>query len=180
MKKILAVLLAIASVATLAACDGKNGGETTEPADPDVFQSEVAANDAELSNAIAESVEAELEAQEEIDEYIEKVGKTKKNSQLVLQRNVPEYLGREYWKFEFKKNGEYKTKIEYYFLDTKEQYNAKVQIAKDVDGLKVIEKDEDTRMVVIRNDKFNGRSYDKMYETYTTEAVAEKGYIIIE
>ncbi len=181
MKKIIAILLISASVLSLAACKGKNEGVVTEPADPNVFQSEINAAEAEQSKAIAESVNAELEVQDEIDEYIKKVGKTKKKTQLVIQCGVSEEIfGKEYWKLEFKNNGEYKTKIEYYFLPTKEQYNAKVQIAKDIDGLKLVDKDPDTRMVVIRNDNFNGRSFDKMYATYTDEAMAELGYFVIE
>lgn len=179
MKKIIAILLAMASVATLAACNG-NEEKETDPADPEVFMSQQLAAEAEQSRALEEKKQEEIKAQEEIDEYIKKVGKTKKKSQIVIKCEVPDYMGREYWKFEFKGNGEYKSKTEYYFLATKEQYEAKIEIAKDTDGLKLVEKDENTRMVVIRNDKFNGRSFDTMYEMYANESMSGMGYTVIE
>ena len=179
MKKIIAILLAMASVATLAACDGQKEKET-DPADPEVYMSQQLAYEAEQSKALEEKLQEEIKAQEEIDEYVAKVGKTKKKSQIVIQCQVPDYIGREYWKLEFKGDGKFKSKTEYHFLATKEQYEAKIKIAKDTDGFKLVDKDEDMRMVVIRNDKFNGRSFDTMYGIYSNETTAGMGYTIIE
>lgn len=180
MKKIIAILLIAAAVVSLASCKVKSGNGETEPYNHEEYLSNMAAAQEEQSRAAAEKAEKESKIQEEIDDYIKKVGKTKKKSQIVVQCNVPENLGKEYWKLEFKANGEYKTKLEYYFLPTLEQYNAKVQIAKDVDGLKLVEKDADTKMVVIRNDKFSGGPFDAVYKNFTDEAMKNAGYIVIE
>lgn len=180
MKKLMALLLVTASVLTLASCKGK-GENVTDPADPDVYMSQQQAVEAEQSKALAQAAEEESRVQAEIDEYIEKVGKTKKNSQLVIKCNVDENtLGREYIKFEFKADGKFKSKTTYYFLPTWEQYNAKVQIGKDDKNLKVVEKDEDMKMVAIRSENATGKSFDKMYKNYTAEGMAEMGYIVIE
>ena len=152
----------------------------TEPADPDVFQSNVEAQNEEASKAIAESIAAESKIQEEIDEYVEKVGKTKKNDQLIIKCNVPEHMGREYWKFEFKADGTFKSKTVYYFLSTLEQYNAKVDIGKNDKNYKIVEKDKDMKMVALRSEKATGKSFDKMYKNYTDEGMREMGYIVIE
>ncbi len=180
MKKIIAIMLVLAAVLSLASCKVKSGNGETEPYNHEEYLSNIAAAEAEQSKAFAEKAEKESKVQEEIDDYIKKVGKTRKKSQLVIKCDVPEYMGREYWKFEFKANGDYETKIEYYFLDTKEQYYAKVESAKNIEGMKLVEKDEETRMVVIRNDKFVGRSFDALYKNFTNDALAEMGYIVIE
>lgn len=180
MKKIFAILLIAASVVSLASCKVKKGNGETEPYNHDEYVSNMAAVQEEQSKAAAEKAEKEAQIQEEIDDYIKKVGKTKKNSRIVVQCNVSDVLGKEYWVLEFKANGEYKTKLEYYFFPTLEQYNAKVDIAKDVDGYKLAEKDKDTKMVVIQNDKFISGDFDVMYERFKSDAMKESGYIIIE
>lgn len=179
MKKILAILLATASVLSLAACKGKNEG-VTEPADPDVFMSQQLAQEAEQSKKYEEKKQAESKVQAEIDEYIEKVGKTKKNEQLVIKCKVPEHVGREYWKFEFKANGEFKSKTVYYFLPTLEQYNAKVEIGKDDKNNKIVDKDKEMKMVAIKSESATGKSFDKMYKNYTDQKMKDMGYIVIE
>jgi hypothetical protein len=178
-KKILAILLATASVLSFAACKGKDEG-VTDPADPNVFMSQQLAQEAEQSKALEEKNQAESKVQSEIDEYIEKVGKTKKNEQLVIKCKVPEHIGREYWKFEFKANGEFKSKTVYYFLPTLEQYNAKVEIGKDDKNTKVVDKDKEMKMVAIKSENATGKSFDKMYKNYTDQKMKDMGYIVIE
>ena len=180
MKKIIAIMLVLAAVVSLASCKVNGGKGETEPYNPEEYVSNLAAAEEEQSKAAAEKAEKESKIQEEIDDYIRKVGKTKKKTQLCLRLNTPDYIGKEYWRFEFKANGEYKTKIEYHFLATSEQYHAKLQLAKDMDGMKVIEKDADLNLVVIRNDRFVGKSFDAMYSNFTHENMKEMGYFVIE
>lgn len=180
MKKIIAVLLVFAAVLSLAACkvESNNKAKKTEPYDPNEYQSNLAAAEAEQSRLVAEKAEAESEIQENIDEYIKEVGKTKKKTQLVIKLNSS--LGKEYHKFEFNKKGEYKTQIKYIFYDTLENYNATLEIEKNKKDSKVIDKDMDMKMVVIKNDRFNGKPFDEMYEIYSREDVKALGYTIIE
>lgn len=179
MKKILAILLVIASVLSFAACKGKDSG-VTEPADPEAFLSNVEAQNKEASKAAAESIAAESERQEEIDDYIKKIGKTKKNDQLVIQCKVPEHIGREYWKYEFDANGKFKSKIVYYFLPTLEQYNAKIDIGKNDKNYKIVDKDKEMKMVAMESKNATGKSFDKMYKNYIAEGMKDMGYIVVE
>ena len=88
-----------------------------------------------------EKAAEEVEIQQEIDEYIAEVGKTKKKTQLVVE--CESSIGRKYMKFEFDKKGEYKTQIIYYFYDSLENYVANLEIQKNEDNVKVIDKDKD-------------------------------------
>lgn len=181
MKKIIALLLIAASILSLAACK-VNGGNATTTADPkdaaNEFASNQAAIEAEYSRKAAEKAAEESEIQQEIDEYIEEVGKTKKKTQLVIKSAWS--LGKKYYKFEFNKKGEYKTQIQYVFYDSLDNYNANLEIEKNKKDVKILDKDKDLKMIVIRNDRFNGKSFDEMYELYSTEDVKNLGYTIIE
>lgn len=179
MKKIIALLLIAASILSFAACKGDEGEVNTNPEEiANDFAENQAKVEAEYSKQAAEKAAEESKIQEEIDEYIEEVGKTKKKTQLVIE--VASSLGREYIKYEYNKKGEYKTKKVYYFYDTLENYNACLEAEKNADDVKIIDKNKDTRMFVAEYKKFNGQSFDEMYEIYSKESIKDKGYKIVE
>ncbi|MBQ3044517.1 MAG: hypothetical protein IJO03_02485 [Clostridia bacterium] len=179
MKKIIAMLLVFVSLFSLAACKGNGGDVETDPVKAaDDFAQNQAAVEAEQSKQAAEKAAEQSEIQVEIDEYIEKVGKTKKKTQLVVE--LKRTWGREFHKYEFNKKGEFKTQIKYMFYDTSENYFAELEAWKNRDKAKVIDKDKDMKMLVVRNGSYNGSSFDDMYKFYTMEEVAKQGYMIIE
>ncbi len=176
MKKIIALLLVAVSIFSLAACKKEPNTDPVENANE--FASNQAALEAEYSKQAAEKAEKESEIQQEIDEYVEKVGKTKKKTQLVVEVERPS--GREFHKYEFSRKGEYKTQIKYMFLPDLENYFAVLEAEQNKKEVKVIDKDKDMRMVAVRNDRFNGVSFDEMYELYKSEDVKNLGYTVIE
>lgn len=181
MKKIIALLLVAASLLSLAACK-INGGEpetTVNPIDAaNEYASKRAEIEAEYSKRAAEEAAEEAAIQQEIDEYIAEVGKTKKKSQLVIE--CESSIGRKYFKFEFDKKGEYKTQIIYYFYNSLENYVANLEIQKNEDNVKVVDKDKDMKMIVVRNDNYIGKAFEEMYKLYTSEAVMNLGYKVVE
>ena len=177
MKKIIALLLVAVSLFAFASC--KKEPVNTDPvAGANEFASNQAAVEAEYSKQAAEKAEKESKIQQEIDEYVEKVGKTKKKTQLVVEVERP--AGREFHKYEFSRKGEYKTQIKYMFLPDAEIYFAVLEAEQHKDEVKVIDKDKDMRMVAVKNDRFNGTSFDEMYELYKSEDVKNLGYTVIE
>lgn len=182
MKKIIALLLVAASLLSLAACK-VNGGEpetTVNPMDAaNEFASRQAEVEAEYSRKAAEKAAEEAEVQQEIDAYITEIGKTKKNVQLVLEI-VDWSLGRKYYKFEYDKKGEFKTQKEYYFYDNVDNYKLDLKNIKKASGIKVVDKNEDMKMLVIRDKNFKGKSFDEMYEIYSREEIKNLGYKIVE
>lgn len=179
MKKIIALLLIAATLFSFTACKGNGGAADTDPMDAaNNFAAEQARLEAEYSKKAAEKAAEESEVQAEIDEYVKEVGKTKKKTQLVIELDWP--LGRKYYKFEYNKKGEFKTQIQYMFYNRMENYNASLEVEKNREDAKVIDKDKDLKMLVVRNDGFNGKSFDEMYATYSREDVKELGYKIIE
>ena len=179
MKKIIALLLIAATLLSFAACKGDGGEVNTDPIEnANDFAANQAKLEAEYSKKAAEKAAEESEVQQEIDEYIKEVGKTKKKTQLVIELDWP--LGRKYYKFEFNKKGEFKTQIKYIFYDKIENYNASLEIEKNKENTKILDKDKDMKMLVIRSDGFKGKSFDEMYATYSREDVKELGYTIVE
>ena len=179
-KKIIALLLVFASLFTFAACKGE-GGETTTT-DPvgdaiDFAEAEASVR-AEQSKEADERASEEAAIQEEIDEHIAKVGKTKKKTQIVVE--LKREWGREFHRYEFNRKGEYKTQMIYHFYDTSELYYAEVEAWKHRAQAKVTDKDKDMKMIVVKNDRFNGRPFDEMYELFKSEEVRDRGYTIIE
>ena len=86
MKKIISLVLVFATLFMFAACKGNSGKpKETDPYSPEEFQSGIAHQQSIAASIAAEAEEAESERQEEVDKYIAKIGKTKKNSQLVVE-----------------------------------------------------------------------------------------------
>lgn len=173
-KKIIAFLLILAAVLSFASCKVDSDEEYT----PDVYQSNLAEAEAEASRQAAESVKAEEEKEEAIDEYMEKVGKTEKKTKIVV--NIPFSHGRKYQVFEFNRKGEFKSRKIYFFYNTSDRYYAGIDTQDSMPGQKVIDKDKDMRMVVVRDDDYDGKNFDETYESLLSEGAVGRGYTIIE
>lgn len=178
MKKIISLLLILAALVSFAACKVKPSEKETEPFSPDEFQSQLDAQQAERQSQIEASIQEQSEIQEEIDEYIAKVGKTKKNKELVLKTEFA--LGRKYQKYFFDKKGNVEYRYDYFFFDSKDNYEATIQESKDDKHSKVVEKDKDLNMVVVKESKIGASTFDKMYEAYKQPEVIDLGYSIVE
>lgn len=179
MKKIIALMLVLAAMLSLAACKVNPSDSETESYSPDAFRSQLDAAQAEQSEKAAQSVAAASEVQKEIDEYIAEVGKTEPKKKLVIE--VVDWAnGRKYYEFEFDKKGNFKSRIIYFFFDTLENYNATVEIEGDKEGRRVIDKDKDMKMVVVKDSDYDGSSFDEMYAAYSREDVKDLGYRIVE
>lgn len=170
MKKIIAILAVLATLFSLSACK-PNRKELT----PDEVQQSVAA---EQSRRVEESLQAERDYHEGIDEQVdEEIGKTKKGERLVVK--ATSITGTEYIVFEFKKDKTVKKKLGYLFYDNIENYE---MILKNGGGSsrKVIDNDDKARMIVFSYQKFSESDFDSLYKTYSSESSAEMGYTIIE
>ncbi len=178
MKKIIAILLALATILSLSACKvNKNNGES-EPYDADDFQANIEKYEEKQSKKAAKEAEKASEVEGEINEYIRKVGKTKPKTQIVVETNYA--LGRQYLKFEFNKKGEFKSHVIYYFFDSYENYRATYDAEKNNSRATVVDHDKDMQMVAVRRDKYMGDSYDNIYASYSSEAMMNLGYTIVE
>lgn len=178
MKKIIALILAVTAILSLSACKPNKVGGETEPYDANEFQENMSKLEEAQSKKAAEKVEKASEVEEEIDEYIKKVGKSKPKTQIVVKLNYA--LGRKYLKFEFNKKGEFKSHIIYYFFDSYENYNAMYNSEKNRSDATVVDHDKDMKMVAVRLDEYMEQPYDKIYEAYSSEQVMDLGYSIVE
>lgn len=177
-KKIISLLLILAALVSLAACKVEPTTQETEPFSPDDFQSQLNAQQSEYQSQIEASIQEQSEIQEEIDKYIAKVGKTKKNKELVLEIGSP--LGRKYQKYFFDRKGNTDYRYDYFFFDSEENYEATVQEAKDGKHSKVVEKDKDMKMVVVKETKIVDSTFEELYDAYTSQAFIDLGYTVIE
>lgn len=179
MKKIISLLLILAAVVSLAACKVEPAEpQETDPVNYDEFQEQLNVYESERQSQIEASVQAQEELEKEIDKYVAKVGKTKKNKELVMEKKTP--LGREFQKYIFDKKGNTDYRLDYLFFDSYENYEATVQEAKDNDIKKVVEKDKDMKLVVVKRTEIVESTFDALYESFSSDAFKELGYTVIE
>ncbi|MBE6821253.1 MAG: hypothetical protein E7516_09425 [Ruminococcaceae bacterium] len=179
MKKIISVILAVAALLTLAACKVKpSENKETDPYSPDDFQAQVSQLQAERESEQAEQQKKQDKLNEEIDEYVAKIGKTKKGKELVLKVSVSR--GKEYQKYVYNKKGEIDYRISYYFYDKMEDYTSRIAVAENTKDCKILEKDKKTMMVVVKYTDITSYPYDQLYETYCKPEVIDLGYKIVE
>ena len=178
MKKIIALLLAVAALLSLASCKVEPTTQVTDPVSPDDFQAQVNAQQSERQSQIEASIQAQEEIQEEIDKYIAKVGKTKKNKELVMELKSP--LGRKFQKYVFDRKGNTSYRLDYFFFDSEENYEATVQEAKDDKNSSVVEKDKDMKMVVVKETKIVESTFKELYDAFTRQEFIDLGYTVIE
>lgn len=178
MKKIIALLLAVTALLSFASCKVEPTAQVTDPVSPDDFQAQVNAQQSERQSQIEASIKAQEEIQEEIDKYIAKVGKTKKNKELVMEIKFP--LGRKFQKYVFDRKGNTSYRLDYFFFDSKENYEATVQQAKDDKNSSVVEKDKDMKMVVVKETKIVESTFKELYESFSRQEFIDLGYTVIE
>ena len=180
MKKITAVLLILATVLSLSACKiNSAGNDETTVYSPYDFQSQLAAENAAASEKEAELLKEEAENEEKINNYVkDEIEKTKKKTRLVIE--VKTSNGRKYQVFEYDKKGNFKVRKIYFFLDTMENFYSVADAEDGKPGQKVIDKDKDTKMVVVKDNDYGGTTFDEMYAAYLREEVMRLGYSIVE
>ena len=167
MKKILAILAAMATAFSLVSCKMQNNKTTAEL---------VSEAEAKQSMLIESSIQAETVREEKVVENIDIIGKSEKKKQLVLQRDEDHYQV-----FVMNKKNICTKRRDYYFFESLESYNIK---ADDVGtkNSKIVEKDPVARMVVYESDfePEDRQTYDELYEFFSDPAYAEVGIFIIE
>ena len=88
--------------------------------------------------------------------------------------------GREFQKYVFDKKGNTEYRLDYFFLDTVDNYEATIQEAKDHQSKKVVEKDKDMKLVVVKRTNIVEGTFDELYESFSSEAFKDLGYTVIE
>lgn len=179
MKKIISVILAVAALLTLAACKVKpSENKETDPYRPEDFQAQVSQLQAERESEQAEKQKEQDKINEEVDEYVAKIGKTKKGKELVLE--VTMSRGKQYQKYVYNKKGEIDYRLSYFFYDKMEDYTSRIAAAESNKNCKIVEKDKKTLMVVVKYTDITSSPYEELYETYCQPEVIELGYKIVE
>ncbi len=177
MKKIIAILLASASLLSLAACKVKNDNNAETTDSGYAFASNAAERESERAEEQSKAAEKQSEINEEIDEYIAKVGKTKAKTQIVI--NSPGYpLGKHYIKYEFDKKGEFKALIDYYFFDDIDNYNATLDSTESDKTFKLRDKDKSMKMVAVEDLTADGLTFDEYLKNYKSGMLDD--YVVIE
>ena len=167
MKKMIAILTALAATLSLASCSVKNDKTTADY---------LAEQEIEESQLIESLTQAEIEHSQKVVKAVDKLGKTEKGERLVIE--VPYAHGKEYRVFEMDKNEECKYTINYYFYDDDEIY----KINKERDDKSKYDVDKNLKMVAYKHDYDSEylKTFDELYETYSSDSAIQQGYIIIE
>lgn len=167
MKKLIAVIAVFAAVLSLCACK-------TKELSPDEKQSKYAA---EESERVAASIQAENDYIDGVNEYSDnEIGKTVKGKKLVIKSESS--LGYKYNVFEFNKKGNMTARFCYEFYDSIENY--KVQSKIEDRERKLVDTDDEARMVVYKYKEVWEQNFDELYEAYSKPEVISLGYSIVE
>ena len=180
MKKIISVILAAAALLTLAACKVKpSENSETEPYRPEEFQAQVSQLQAERASEEAEKQKEQEKLDAEIEDYIsEEVGKTKKDKELVVKVSMSR--GVQYQKYVYNKKGEVDYRLSYFFYDELQDYNSRIDVAKENERCKIVKKDKDMLMVVVKYTEIASTPFDELYNSCKRPEVIEMGYQVIE
>lgn len=154
MKRVIAVLVILASILSLAACK-----ELT----PEEKMSSIAAE--ESKNAVERSSqEAAIEVGK--DNILDEIGKSKKDKKLVVVKYEENFT--EYRVIVMDKNG-FGDYMEKYIFYNQEQYrSAKNQESFGAD--KVVERDDDLRMIKFKREFDTDSTYENFYKTYESRS----------
>ncbi|MBQ2846704.1 MAG: hypothetical protein IJE74_00410 [Clostridia bacterium] len=167
MKKIISILVALSAVLSLVSCSVDSGKTTAEK----LSEAEV-----ERSRLVEESIQAEVERSEKINEKVDKLGKTEKGKRLVIE--IPYAHGEEYRVFEMDRNEECKQVITYFFYSDMETF----EVNREKDDDDRFDVDKKLKMVAFKRDyesEYN-RTFDELYEVYTSDYAKEQKYVVIE
>ncbi len=171
MKKIIAILAALATALSLASCSVENDKTTAEL---------VSEQEAEYSQLIESLTQAEIERSEKIVKNVEDLGKTQKNKQIVVR--VPYANGEHYQIFVFNRKGICEKVRDYYFYETAEMFERNNEKQKENINKKKIDSDKTARMVAFEKDYDieERNQFDQIYELYSGEEPKARGYEVIE
>lgn len=168
MKKLIALISVLAVALSLTACK-------TKELNPEEKQSKYAA---EESEKVAASLQAENDYIDGVHDYSDnEIGKTEKGKKLVIKAESS--LGYRYNVFNFNKKGAMTERLCYEFYDSIENYEVQSKI-KDDRTRKLIDTDDEARMVVYKYEEVWEQSFDELYEAYSKTEVKDLGYTIIE
>ncbi len=158
MKRVIAVLVVLASILSLAACK-----ELT----PEEKMSSIAAKESEIA---VERSEKESAIEESKKSILDEIGKTKKNKQVVAvreQSNVTEYCV-----YIFDKNG-FSKQLDKYKFYSPDFYNIHKD-QKDFGGLDIpVKRDDDLRMIKFER-KYtdtDATTFDHIYKRYSESEI---------
>ncbi len=171
MKKIIAILAALATALSLASCSVKNDKTTAEL---------VSEQEAEYSRIIESMSQAEIERSEKMVKNIEDLGKTQKNKQIVVKVAYPN--GEHYQVFTFNRKGICQKIRDYYFYQTAEMFEIGNEKQKETTRRKKIDTDKTARMIAFESDYDveERNKFDQIYELYKNEDSKAQGYEVIE
>ena len=125
MKKMIAILTALAATLSLASCSVKNDKTTADY---------LAEQEIEESQLIESLTQAEIERSEKMIKNIEDIGKTEKNKQIVVK--VPYAYGDQYHIFVMNRKGICEKVRDYYFYETVEMFERNNEKQKEDTGKK--------------------------------------------
>lgn len=155
MKKLIAALLIFAAVVSLASCSVRQKDLT--------YEERKASLEARESERAAESLKVESEIVEEMNNVEKEIGKTVDGKRIVIKG---EYNDRtEYTVLEFDKKKNLDHTMIYMFFKEAANYESVKQIGDRGDD-KLSKSDDEKRMLVFKNSKTDGSSYDDWYKTY--------------
>ncbi len=169
MKKLIALIAVFATVLSFSAC------KLNKDLTPEEKQSKYAA---EESKKVAASIQAENDYIDGVNEYSDnEIGKTVKGKKLVIKAESA--LGYKYNVFEFNKKGKMTARYCYEFYDSIENYEIQSDI-KDNRDRKLVETDDEARMVVYKYNEVWEQTFDELYTAYSKPEVNDLGYSIVE
>lgn len=171
MKKIFAILTALAAALSFASCSVKNNKTTAD------YLTEQAIEESRLIESLTQ---AEIERSEKMIKNIEDLGKTEKNKQIVVK--VASANGEHYQIFVMNRKGICEKVRDYYFYDTAEKFEIANEKQKETSRKKKIDSDKTARMIAFESE-YNieeRNQFDQILELYKNEDSKAQGFEVIE
>ena len=170
MKKIIALITLLATVLSLSAC------KLNKDLSPEEKMSKYAA---EESKMVAESIQAENDYIDGVDDYFEnEIGKTVKDKRIVIKAETT--FGYKYLVFTFNKKGNMVKRLSYEFYDNIDNYEVQKDIKNPYGGKHLVDTDDKARMVVYEYDEMWDQTFDQIYTDYSKTDIIDLGYSIVE
>lgn len=155
MKKLIAALLILAAAVSLASCSVKQKDLT--------YEERKASLEARESERAAESLKVESEIAEEMGSVEKEIGKTVDGKRIVIKEDYNDRT--EFTVLEFDKKKNLNQTTIYMFFKDSGNYEAVKKIG-DSGNDKLSKSDDEKRMLIFKNSKTDGASYDDWYKTY--------------
>lgn len=168
MKRIIAIISAVAALCSLASC------AVTSNMTP---EEQLSYHHAKEQEAIEESMRIEEEIVEEIERVTDKIGKTEKNKKIVLEKYTETVTTKRVLYMDRKGKCEYSMTYEFY--KTKDDYEFYLN-AGDCGKYKLVDHDDKNRLLVYKNVEFLsvGQDFDVLYEGH--KGATLNGFTLVE